>query len=130
MFCKRFWFIYSFDHIKYCQIYIFYFIGYTYSTKWVSYSITGIDILPLQSPKSVQYTVRSALYARTNAVCYIFTLNPRFLVSIDLGRNLCWHVVLSWCCTTITALLFHYAPNISYLLVRGSNILTNKASSL
>ena len=67
---------------------------------------------------------------RANAVCYTLTMNPGFSVSIDLGRNLCWHVVLSWCCTTITTLLFHYPPNVSYLLVWGPNILMNKASSL
>ena len=86
--------------------------------------------LPLPSPISVQYTTHFAWDVRTNAVCYTLTLNPGFSVSIELGGNLCWHVALSWFWTTITAWLFHYAPNVSYLLVWGPNILMNKASSL
>ena len=54
----------------------------------------------------------------------------RLSVSIYLGENLCWNVVLSWCCTTITALLFHYSPNVSYLLVWEPKILMSRVSSL
>ena len=86
--------------------------------------------LPLPSPKSVHYTVRFASHVRTNALCCTLTLNPGFSVSIVLEGNLCWHVILSWCCSTITALLFHYAPNNSYLLVWRPNILMNKPSSM
>ena len=42
---------------------------------------------------------------QNNAVCYSITLNPGFSVSINVGGNLCWHVVLSWCFTSIRALL-------------------------
>ena len=39
------WFIYSFYHIKYFQIYILYFIGPTYSNKWILNSIiTSIHV--------------------------------------------------------------------------------------
>ena len=95
-------------------------------------SSSGHDFcfLPIPSPKPVQLIVHFGSHIRANAACYTLTMNPGFSVSIDLGRNLCWHVVLSWCCTTITTLLFHYPPNVSYLLVWGPNILMNKASSL
>ena len=83
--------------------------------------------LPLPSPKSAQYTVHFAPHVRTDAVGYTLTLNPGL---INWGGNLCWHIVLSLCCTTRTALLFHYALKVSCLLVRGPNILMNKASSL
>ena len=54
----------------------------------------------------------------------------RLSVSINLGGDLCWQLVLSWCFTTIIALLFHYAPNVSYIPFWGPSILMNKASSL
>ena len=60
----------------------------------------------------------------------VTTLNPGISVSINLGGNLCWHIALSWYCTSIWALLFHYTPNISYLLAWGPNILMNRASTL
>ena len=40
LFYQCFWFICSFCHIKYFQIYIFYFIGHTNSIKWIFNSIT------------------------------------------------------------------------------------------
>ena len=86
--------------------------------------------LPLPSLESLQYTVHFASHVRTNAVCYTLTLNPGFSVSINLEGTLCWRIDLSWRCTTIAAVLFHYAPNVSKLLVWGPNILMIKASSL
>ena len=86
--------------------------------------------LPLPAPKSVQYTVNFASQVRTNTVCYTLTLNSGFPVSINLGGKLYWDIVLSWCCTAITALLFHNAPNISCLHFWGPNFLMNKTSSL
>ena len=35
-----FWFVYSFYHVKYFQIYVFCFPGHTYSTKWIFNTIT------------------------------------------------------------------------------------------
>ena len=112
--------------------------GFTFiSCLWWHLTNTSLGdcnfyFLPLSSPspKSIQYTVHFTWHVRTNTVCYTLTLNLGFSVSIGLGGSLCLHVVLSWCCLSIRALLFQYAPNTSYPLVWRPNILKNKASSL
>ena len=49
--CKFFWLIYSFYHIKYFQIDIFYFTGHKHFTKWIFGSISNSITLVLANDK-------------------------------------------------------------------------------
>ena len=85
-------------------------------------STSKSKICPLySSPRFTCPNQRSLLHLNTESRLFSFN---RLRGEFVLTR------CSSWCCSTITALLFHYAPNVSYLLVWGPNILMNKPSSL